>query len=99
MKTGNMFLASCVVIVLSTGIAQAGPCNTANKDAGSGPTVGNTSQTTGAAPSRDTAHPPTSTNRAAGDVATSSQDAQRQMQGKPTAAREAQGAKVADEGC
>jgi hypothetical protein len=100
MKTGNILFAICVAIVFSASGAQAGPCNTANKDAGSGPTVGNTSQTTGAAPSRDTGHPPTSTmNRAAGDVATSSQDAQRQMQGKPTAAQEAQGAKATDEGC
>jgi hypothetical protein len=42
-------------------------------------------------------------NRAAGDVATSSQDAQRQMQGQPTAAQQAQGAessaKIADQGC
>jgi hypothetical protein len=40
-------------------------------------------------------------NRAAGDVATSSQDAQRQMQGKPTAAQEAQGekSKANDSGC
>jgi hypothetical protein len=49
-------------------------------------------------------HPPTSTmNRAAGDVATSSQDAQKQMQGQPTAAQQAQGAqpsaKMADQGC
>jgi hypothetical protein len=100
MKTGNILITTCAAIVFSASVAQAGPCNTANKDAGSGPTVGNTSQTTGAAPSRDTGHPPTSTmNRAAGDVATSSQDAQRQMQGKPTAAQEAQGAKAADEGC
>jgi hypothetical protein len=99
MKTGSIFFATCVAIVFSASVAQAGPCNTANKDAGSGPTVGHT-QTTGAAPSRDAEHPPTSTmNRATGDVATSSQDAQRQMQGKPTAAQEAQGAKVADEGC
>jgi hypothetical protein len=42
----------------------------------------------------DKEHPPTSTmNRASGDVATSSQDAQKQMQGQPTAAQEAQGAK------
>jgi hypothetical protein len=32
-------------------------------------------------------------NKAAGDAATSSHDAQRQMQGQPTAAQEAQGAK------
>jgi hypothetical protein len=101
MKTENMLFATCVAIVFSASVAQAGPCSTTNKDAGSGPTVGHTSQTTGAAPSsRDTEHPPTNAmNRATGDVATSSQDAQRQMQGKPTAAQEAEGAKVADEGC
>jgi hypothetical protein len=42
-------------------------------------------------------------NRAAGDAATSSQDAQKQMQGQPTAAQQAQGAqpsaKMADQGC
>jgi hypothetical protein len=100
MKTGNILFSTCVAIVFSASVALAGPCNTANKDAGSGPTVGHTNQTTGAAPSRDTEHPPTSTmNRATGDVATSSQDAQRQMQGKPTVAQEAQGSRVPDEGC
>jgi hypothetical protein len=100
MKTANIFFASCVAIVFSASVAQTGPCNTTNKDAGSGPTVGHTSSTTGAAPSRDTEHPPTSTmNRATGDVATSSQDAQRQMQGKPTAAQQAQGSRMTDEGC
>jgi hypothetical protein len=42
-------------------------------------------------------------NRAAGDVATSSQDAQKQMQGEPTAAQQAGGAKatgqMADKDC
>jgi hypothetical protein len=38
-------------------------------------------------------------NRAAGDVATSSQDAQKQMQAQPTAAQQAQGAKSTDQGC
>lgn len=42
-------------------------------------------------------------NRATGDVATSSQDAQNQMQGQPTAAQQAEGAKstgqTADNGC
>ena len=99
MKTRSMLFSTCVAIAFSS-VAQAGPCNTTDKDAGSGPTVGHTGQTTGAASSRDTEHPPTSTmNQATGDVATSSQDAQRQMQGKPTAAQEAQGAKAADEGC
>jgi len=100
MKTGNVLFSTCVAIVFSASVALAGPCSTANKDAGSGPTVGHTGQTTAAAPSRDTGHPPISTmNRATGDVATSSQDAQRQMQGKPTAAQEAQGSRAADEGC
>jgi hypothetical protein len=99
MKTVNIVLASCVAIVLSAGVAQAGPCNTADKDAGSGPTPGHTAQTTGAAASRNDEHPPTSTmNKASGDIATSSQDAQRQMQGQPTAAQAAQGAGAKD-GC
>ena len=96
MNSKRFILAGCaiIVIVLSAGTAQAGPCDTAGraasaKDAGSGPTVGNTGQTTGA--SKDVSeHPPTSTmNRAAGDVATSSQDVQKQMQGQPTAAQQA----------
>jgi hypothetical protein len=102
MKTGKTLLVTCVAIIVSAGIAQAGPCNTANKDAGSGPTPGHTAQTSGAAPSRSDEHPPTSTmNKASGDVATSSADAQRQMQGQPTAAQEAQGAKAkaSDDGC
>jgi hypothetical protein len=101
MKVWNILFASCTAIILSAGVALAGPCNTSNKDAGSGPTPGHTAQTTGNA-SRNDEHPPTSTmNKAAGDVATSSQDAQRQMQGKPTAAQEAQGekSKAADDGC
>jgi hypothetical protein len=42
-------------------------------------------------------------NNVAGDKAMSSQDAQRQQQGQPTAAQQAQGAKpnenMADQGC
>jgi hypothetical protein len=69
----------------------------------SGPTAGNTGQTTGT--SREIKeHPPTSAmNRAAGDVATSSLDVQKQMQGQPTAAQQAQGAEpsaqAADKDC
>ena len=102
MKPGNGFFVTCVAIIVSAGVAPAGPCNTANKDAGSGPTPGHTAQTTGIAPSRSDEHPPTSTmNNASGEVATSSADAQRQMQGQPTAAQEAQGAKAkaSDDGC
>src|SRR3954467_2370814 len=100
MKTKQIILAGCAVMALSAGTAQAGPCDTTGKsasahDAGSGPTPGNTGQTTGSAAALSTnEHPPTGTmNRAAGDVATSSQDAQKQMQAQPTAAQQAQGAK------
>ena len=96
MKTRHFLLAGCAVFLLSTGIAQAGPCDTsANKDAGSGPTPGHTSQTTTTTgTSRSPEHPPTGRmSNAAGDTATSSEDAQRQMQGQPTAAQKAQGAK------
>ena len=100
-------LAGCAAIVLSVATAHAGPCNTGGKsaqDAGAGPTPGNTGQTIGSTGSSNSEHPPTSTmNRATGDVAASSQDAQRQMQGEPTAAQQGQGAKpstkIADEGC
>jgi hypothetical protein len=104
MNTRQIILAGCAVMVLSVGAASAGPCNTGGKDAGSGPTPGATGQTitTGSADTK--AHPPTETmNNLAGDKAMSSQDAQRQQQGQPTAAQEAQGAKpsakMADQGC
>lgn len=109
MNTKQLTLVGCAALILSVGSAQAGPCNTDGKsanlrDAGSGPTPGNTAQTTGTATSATSEHPPTSTmNRATGEVATSSQDAQKQMQGQPTAAQQAQGAqpsaKMADQGC
>jgi hypothetical protein len=108
MNTKRFVFVGCAIMILSAGTVQAGPCDTVGKaasakDAGSGPTVGSTGQTTGA--SKDvTEHPPTSTmNRAAGDGATSSQDVQKQMQGQPTAAQQAQGvepsAQTADKGC
>jgi hypothetical protein len=81
MKARQILFTSCAVILLGSSIAQAGPCSmVANKDAGSGPTPGHTNQTVGTASSGGTSeHPPTSTmNRASGDVATSSQDAQKQ---------------------
>ena len=103
----QQLFACGIAMMLSIGVAHAGPCNTGDKaahDAGSGPTVGNTGQTTGSASSNAGDHPPTGTmNRATGDTAASSQDAQRQMQGQPTAAQQAQGAKTsektADQGC
>jgi hypothetical protein len=112
MNTKSLILASFVTIVLGTGTVLAGPCSSttgraADKDAGSGPTVGNGGQTTGMGAGmagQDREHPPTSTmNRATGNVAASSQDTQKQMQGAPTAAQQAEGAKpggqIADKGC
>jgi hypothetical protein len=107
MNAKQIILASCAVMALSIGAAQAGPCDMTGKsasthDAGAGPTPGNTGQTTTgtAAGTSTNQHAANSTmNRAAGDVATSSQDAQKQMQAQPTAAQQAQGAKSADPGC
>ena len=100
-------LVCCAALFLSIATANAGPCNTGNKsaqDAGSGPTPGHTGQTIGNAASTNAEHPPTSTmNRTTGDVAASSQDAQNQMQGQPTAAQQGQGANFpvnrADQDC
>ena len=104
MNARKLVLAGCSVLALSIGTAKAGPCNTSQKDAGSGPTPGATSHTitTGSADTKE--HPPTETmNRVAGAKAMSSQDAQKQQQAQPTAAQEAQGAKpsaqMADQGC
>jgi hypothetical protein len=108
MNTKRLILAGCSIVILSVGTAMAGPCDTTGraanlKDAGSGPASVGAGETTGAATDASR-HPPTSTmNRATDDVATSSQDAQKQMQGEPTAAQEAQGAKpdrqAADKDC
>ena len=99
----QVIFAALAAVVLSVGAAHAGPCNTGSKDAGSGPTPGATGQTIGAAPADDKSHPPTAAmNSAAGDKAMSSQDAQRQQQGQPSAAQQAQGGKstqTADQGC
>jgi hypothetical protein len=107
MITKNLVFVSCATFVLSIAAANAGPCNTGGKsaqDAGSGPTPGHTGQTIGSATSTNAEHPPTSNmNRATEDVAASSQDAQKQMQGQPTAAQQGQGAepsvKTADKDC
>jgi hypothetical protein len=108
MNTKQLILAGCAIVVLSAGTAMAGPCDNAGrsanlKDAGSGPASTGSGQTTGMA-SDAKEHPPTDTmNRTTGDVAASSQDAQKQMQGGPTAAQQAQGGKpggqMADKGC
>lgn len=103
MITKQLFIAGCAAVVLTVGAANAGPCNT-GKDAGSGPTPGATGQTIGTSSAKTDEHPPAATmNKVAGDKATSSQDAQRQQQGQPTAAQQAEGAKpsekMADQGC
>ena len=99
MKVRSVLFTSCAALLLSTGFSLAGSCNTtADKDAGSGPTPGASAQSTtgtASANSRSGEHPPTATmNQASGNTAASSQDAQRQMRGRPTAAQEAQGAKA-----
>lgn len=95
----RQFVLSGAVLILSLSTVHAGPCNRVSRDAGSGDVPGYTGHTTGKAASRQ--HPPTqSMNEAVDNTATSSQDAQRQMQGKPTAAEQAQSAKRKDqEGC
>ena len=100
MNTKSLILAGVAIGVLGAGTAQAGPCDTTGR---AGPTVGSAGQTTGTSTDVNQ-HPPTSTmNRATGDVATSSQDTQKQMQGQPTAAQQAESAKptgqTADNGC
>ena len=101
----QLVLAGCTAMIFGVAGAHAGPCDGKSaQDAGAGPTPGHTGQTIGSTGSANAEHPPTSTmNRATGDVATSSQDAQKQMQGQPTAAQQSQGAqpsaKMADQGC
>ncbi|MBC9881093.1 hypothetical protein G8O24_27575 [Bradyrhizobium sp. INPA01-394B] len=109
MTTKRSILVACAILALSAGTAMAGPCNTgstaSDKDAGSGPvTVGSAQSHSSDATSNTGQHPPTSTmNRASGETAASSEDAQRQMQSQPTAAQSAEGAKpntmAADKGC
>ncbi|MET3997084.1 hypothetical protein ABID65_008764 [Bradyrhizobium sp. S3.9.2] len=49
------------LLAVSWTIALAGPCNTANRDAGSGPVpTGKAAETTGTASSAAKEHPPTS---------------------------------------
>jgi len=98
----HIIIVACVLTLGATA-ANAGPCS--NKDAGSGSTPGYTGQTVGSNSGADTKqHPPTDTmNRATAGTAASSQDAQKQMQGQPTAAQESMGAKpnpqTANQGC
>jgi hypothetical protein len=97
MKSGTLILASMTLFVSTVSPAVSGPCATeidglrkmfAAKDAGSGPTVGATSQaqtTTGS--SRE--HPPTAVmGQETQNKAMSPEDVRRQTQGQPTAAQQ-----------
>ncbi|ABD89620.1 hypothetical protein [Rhodopseudomonas palustris] len=97
-------ICGAALLALGIGSAQAGPCTVGAdgkpKDAGAGPTVGNTGQAPRADSNSTEQHPPTSTiGRAAAGGPASSEDAQRQMQGQPTASQQAQGAQPVDQGC
>lgn len=107
----QIILAGCAVLMLGIGGAQAGPCDTSGgtsakmqQDAGAGPTPGNTGQGTTTGNPSNGLHPPTgAVGGATAGGAASSQDAQKQMQGQPTAAQQTQGGKTtgkaADKGC
>jgi hypothetical protein len=85
--TMNRLMILGALLAFSASAAYAGPCSTASHDAGSGNVPGYTGKTTGSTAMDSKEHPPTSAmNKAAENVATSSEDAQRQMQGQPTAA-------------
>lgn len=87
--TTNRLMILGAVLAFSTTSVYAGPCNTASRDAGSGNVPGYTEQTTGSTPTDSKQHPPTSSmSKASEHTATSSEDAQRQMQSQPTAAEQ-----------
>ena len=104
MKMTRLILACAIALGLNGAAAYAGPCTTDKstemRDAGSGPTLGNTGTTVGSANSNTGQHPPTSAmNQQSGNIPASSEDAQKQMQGKPTAAQQADGAKAQGSDC
>ncbi|WP_210419189.1 hypothetical protein [Bradyrhizobium sp. NAS80.1] len=88
----NKLMILGAVLASSASAVYAGPCNMASRNAGSGNVPGYTGQTTGSTATTATdsrQHPPTSAmNKASENIATSSQDAQRQMQSEPTAAEQ-----------
>lgn len=87
--TTNRLMILGAVLTFSTTSVYAGPCNTASRDAGSGNVPGYTEQTTGSTATDSKQHPPTSSmSKASEHTATSSEDAQRQMQSQPTAAEQ-----------
>ena len=91
MNAANRLMILGALLAFSASSASAGPCNTASRDAGSGNVPGYTGQTIGSTATDSKQHPPTSVmNKATENIATSSQDAQRQMQGQPTASGQSQ---------
>ena len=89
MIAANKVMILGAMLALGASSANAGPCNTASRDAGSGNVPGYTGQTTGSTAADSKQHPPTTAmNKASDGAATSSEDAQRQMQGHPTAAEQ-----------
>ncbi|WP_208866991.1 hypothetical protein [Bradyrhizobium sp. AS23.2] len=99
MIAANKLTVLAAVLAFSAGSAIAGPCNTASRDAGSGNVHGYTGQTTGSAAANSKEHSPTAAmNKATEGAATSSEDAQRQMQGQSTAAEQSRETKPAPSG-
>ncbi|MBR0728624.1 hypothetical protein JQ582_41430 [Bradyrhizobium japonicum] len=92
----NKLMILGAVLVFGTTSVYAGPCDTASRDAGSGNVPGYTGQTTGSTATDSREHPPTSSmSKASEHTATSSEDAQRQMQNQPTAAEQSTATKAA----
>jgi len=87
--SANKLMILGAVLAFGASSAYAAPCNMASRDAGSGNVPGYTGQTTGSTATDSKQHPPTSAmNKVSENIATSSQDAQRQMQNEPTAAEQ-----------
>ncbi|MGY8634607.1 hypothetical protein RAD15_19210 [Bradyrhizobium sp. 14AA] len=92
----NRFMIVGALLAFGATSVYAGPCNMASRDAGSGNVPGYTGQTTGSTVADSKQHPPTSSmGKASEHTATSSDDAQRQMQSQPTAAEQSTATKPA----
>src|SRR5215469_8523326 len=92
----NRLMILGAVLAFSASSVYAGPCNTASRDAGSGKVPGYAGQTTGSTATGSKEHQATSAmNKASENTATSSEDAQRQMQSQATAADQSKATKPA----
>lgn len=77
----NRLMILGAVLAFSANSVYAGPCTTVSRDAGPGNVPGYTGQTTGSTATASKQQPSTSsTSKASENTATSSEDAQRQMQ-------------------